>query len=219
MHGPQMTELVFLQMLALSRDFPRMQRNQSAMKWQRWPQPLLQDKTIVIVGIGVIAEMLALRCKAFGMRVVGISESPRKPPGFDEIVPRSDLHRGAGLADFLVLIVPHSPQTERLIDASVLAAMKPTAYLVNVARGGVLDERALVAALRDQTIAGAALDVFRETPLPPEHELWSAPNIIVTPHIGGMSNVYLDQAYPIVRDNLRHFLVGQMSEMLNVVAH
>ena len=219
MHGPQMSELVFLQMLALLRDFPRMQRNQAAHRWDRWAQPLLAGKTIVIVGVGAIAEVLAPRCKAFGMRVCGVSNSSRKPAGFDEIMPRNELRRAAAAADFLVLIVPHSAQTENLIDATVLACMKPSAYLINVARGGVLDEEALLAALREQRLAGAALDVFRERPLPPEHPLWSQENIIITPHIGGMSDVYLDQAYPIVHGNIEKFLAGKVTEMTNIVPH
>jgi D-2-hydroxyacid dehydrogenase (NADP+) len=219
MHGQQMSELVFLQMLALLRNFPRMQRNQSAHLWDRWPQPLLAGKAIVIVGVGAIAEVLAPRCKAFGMTVYGISNSSRRPAGFDEMLTRSELHRGAAAADFLVLIVPHSAETENLIDAAVLACMKPGAYLINVARGGVLDEGALLAALREQRLAGAALDVFRERPLPPDHPLWREEKIIITPHIGGMSDVYLDQAYPIVRDNIERFLAGDMAGMKNIVAH
>jgi D-2-hydroxyacid dehydrogenase (NADP+) len=219
MHGPQMSELVFLQMLALLRNFPRMQRNQAAHRWDRWPQPLLAGKTVVIVGVGAIAEVLAPRCKAFGMTVHGISNSGRRPAGFDAILPRSELQRGAAAADFLVLIVPHSAQTENLIDAAVLSRMKPGAYLINVARGGVLDEAALLASLRGQRLAGAALDVFRERPLPPDHPLWSEEKIIITPHIGGMSDVYLDQAYPIVRDNIEKFLAGNMTGMKNIVAH
>jgi len=219
MHGPQMSELVFLQMLALLRDFPRMLRNQSAHRWDRWPQPLLAGKTVVIVGVGAIAEVLAPRCKAFGMTVHGISNSGRRPPGFDAILPRSELRRGAAAADFLVLIVPHSAQTENLIDAAVLSSMKPSAYLINVARGGVLDEAALLTALHEQRLAGAALDVFRERPLPAGHPLWSEEKIIITPHIGGMSDVYLEQAYPIVRGNIKKFLAGDMAGMSNVVAH
>ena len=219
MHGPQMSELVFLQMLALLRDFPRMQRNQAARAWQRWPQRLLWGKTVVIVGVGAIAEVLAPRCKAFGMTVYGVSGAARKPEGFDQVFGRGQLKRAAALADFLVLIVPYTPQTEKLIDASVIAAMKPSAYLINVARGGVLDEHALLAALREQRLAGAALDVFRETPLPPEHPLWQEERIIITPHIGGMSTIYLDQAYPIVRENLRSFLAGETRAMANIVPH
>jgi D-2-hydroxyacid dehydrogenase (NADP+) len=219
MHGPQMSELVFLQMLALLRNFPRMQRNQSEHRWDRWPQPLLAGKTVVIVGVGAIAEVLAPRCKAFGMTVYGISNSSRRPAGFDDILPRGELQRGAAAADFLVLIVPHSAQTENLIDASVLSCMKPSAYLINVARGGVLDEEALRAALHERRLAGAALDVFRERPLPPDHPLWSEEKIIITPHIGGMSDVYLDQAYPIVRDNIDRFLAGDITGMKNIVPH
>jgi D-2-hydroxyacid dehydrogenase (NADP+) len=219
MHGPQMSELVFLQMLALLRDFPRLQRNQATCTWERWPQPLLAGKTVVIVGIGAIAEVLAPRCKAFGMSVVGVSGSPRRPEGFDAVFGRDELQRAAALADFLVLIVPYAPQTEKLVDAAVIAAMKPSAYLINVARGGVLDENALLAALREQRLAGAALDVFREAPLPPDHPLWREEKIIITPHIGGTSNVYLDQAYPIVRDNLRKFLAGDTRAMMNIVPH
>jgi D-2-hydroxyacid dehydrogenase (NADP+) len=219
MHGPQMSELVFLQMLALLRNFPRMQRNQALHRWDRWPQPLLAGKTVVIVGVGAIAEVLAPRCKAFGMSVYGVSNSSRRPAGFDEILSRSELQRGAAAADFLVLIVPHSAQTENLIDAAVLSCMKPSAYLINVARGGVLDEEALLAALREQRLAGAALDVFRERPLPPGHPMWSDEKIIITPHIGGMSDVYLDQAYPIIRDNIEKFLAGNLTGMKNIVAH
>jgi phosphoglycerate dehydrogenase-like enzyme len=219
MHGPQMSELVFLQMLALLRNFPRMQRNQAAHRWDRWPQPLLTGKTVVIVGVGAIAEVLAPRCKAFGMTVYGVSNSRRSPAGFDKMLLRSELQHAAAVADFLVLIVPHSAQTENLIDAAVLSCMKPSAYLINVARGGVLDEAALLASLREQRLAGAALDVFRERPLPPGHPLWSEEKIIITPHVGGMSDVYLDQAYPIVRDNIEKFLAGNIPEMKNIVAH
>ena len=219
MHGPQMCELVFLHMLALTRDFPRMQRNQAEGKWERWPQPLLWGKTVVIVGVGAISEALAPRCKAFGMTVHGVSNAPRVPEGFDGVLPRKQLAQAAATADYLVLIVPLSPETENLIDANVLAAMKPTAFVINVARGGVLDETALVAALREKRLAGASLDVFRQQPLPPEHPLWHEPGVLITPLVGGMSNIYLDQAYPVVRDNLRHFLAGRVGDMLNVVPH
>jgi phosphoglycerate dehydrogenase-like enzyme len=95
--------------------------------------------------------------------------------------------------------------------------MKPTAFLINVARGGVLDEAALLDALRNRRIAGAALDVFRQSPLPPEDPLWAEEQIIITPHLGGMSDIYLAQAYPIVRDNLNKFLAGEAQSMKNVV--
>jgi D-2-hydroxyacid dehydrogenase (NADP+) len=218
-HGPQMSELVFLDMLALIRDFPRMQRNQAVGRWERWPQPLLWGKTVVIVGVGAIAEALAPRCKAFGMSVHGVSAAARVPEGFDAVHSREQLSHAAGLADFLVLIVPHSPQTENLISAEVIAAMKPGAFLINVARGGVLDENALLHALREKRLAGAALDVFRQQPLPPDHPLWREDRVVVTPLVGGMSDIYFEQAYPLVRDNLRLFLAGRQDCLTNVVHH
>jgi phosphoglycerate dehydrogenase-like enzyme len=218
MHGPQMSELVLLCMLALNRDFPRMQRNQRAHRWQRWPQSLLSGKSVVVVGVGAIAGMLAPRCKAFGMQVFGVTASPRAQPGFDGMFTRAELPQAAALADFLVLVVPYSADTDTLIDATVLAAMKPSAFLINVARGGVLDEQALLAAVRERRIAGAALDVFRHSPLPAEDPLWDEERIIITPLVGGMSDVYLDQCYPIVLSNLRHFLAGHPERMLNLVA-
>ena len=219
MHGPQMSELVFLHMLALTRDFPRMQRNQAAGLWERWPQPLLWGKTVVVVGVGAISEALAPRCKAFGMTVVGVSGSTRVPEGFDRVFARDQLVQAAALADYLVLIVPLSPETENLVDTRVLAALRPQAFVVNVARGGVLDEDGLLAALREKRIAGAALDVFRQQPLPADSVLWHEPGVLITPLVGGMSNIYLDQAYPVVRDNLRHFLAGDLAAMHNRVAH
>lgn len=218
MHGPQMSELVFLHMLLLTRDYPRILRNQQAGVWERWPQPLLWGKTVVVVGVGAIAEALAPRCKAFGMTVHGVSSSGRLPPGFDSVFHRRDLAQAAALADYLVLVVPYAPDTENLVDARVLRAMKRDAYLINVARGGVLDEAALVQALREDRLAGAALDVFRQQPLPPEHPLWREPRLLITPLLGGMSNIYLDQAYPVVRDNLRHFLAGHLSALHNRVS-
>jgi phosphoglycerate dehydrogenase-like enzyme len=217
MHGPQMSELVFLQMLALSRRFPVILRNQQLQRWERWPQPLLLGKTIVIVGVGMIAEALALRCACFGMTVYGVSQSMRVPRGFDKVYGRAELTTAAATADFLVLLVPYAADTESLIDARVIGAMKPTAFLINVARGGVLDEAALLHALRDRRIAGAALDVFRETPLPPGNPLWAEERIIITPMLGGMSDIYLAQAYPIVRENLSKFLADDIRSMNNVV--
>ena len=153
------------------------------------------------------------------MRVYGVSGSKRTPTGFDRVLHRSELPKAAAMADYLILIVPLSVETENLIDASILAVMKPDAFLINVARGGVLDESALVDALREKRIAGASLDVFREQPLPPDHLLWREPGVLITPLVGGMSNIYLDQAYPIVRDNLRQFIAGNADAMTNIVPH
>lgn len=217
MHGPQMSELVFLAMLALTRDFPRMLRNQSKNHWERWPQPLLNSKCAVIIGVGSISESLAPRCKSFGMQVYGVTATPRKVLGFDRMFCREELRDAAALADYLIILVPRAPENDDLIDANVLRAMKPTAFLINVARGAVLDETALIEALNERRIAGAAIDVFRETPLSRDSPLWSQDRLVITPTVGGMSDVYLDQCYPCVRDNLRRFLEHRLELLVNRV--
>ena len=216
-HGPQMSELAFLAMIALSREFPRMQRNQRSHVWERWPQKLLWGKTAVLVGIGPIAEELAVRCAAFGLHVIGVSDARSAAPHFEKMLPRSRLQEAAAEADFLIVLVPLSAQTRHMIDDGVLGAMKRTGILINLARGPVVDEKALIQRLKDGRIAGAALDVFEVEPLPSDSPLWDMPNVIVTPRIGGMSDVYADQVLPLVVHNLGCFLDGRLAEMKNVV--
>ncbi len=204
-HGPQMSELAFLLMLSLNRDAPRLLRNQDQRKWERWPQRLLLDRTVTIVGIGAIAEDLAARCSAFGMKVTGVSDGRDAVPGFARIVKRKALASAASACDFLVVLTPYEASTHHIIDASVFAAMPAHAYLVNISRGGCVDEAALIDALETGQIAGAGLDVFATEPLPPDDPLWSAPNILITPHIGGMSDIYKQQALPLVAENLNAF--------------
>ena len=216
-HGPQMAELAFLYMIALSRDFRSMQANQQAHRWRRWPQTLLFGKTAVLVGIGPIAEDLAARCNAFGMRVVGVSDARMEANGFDKILPRARLPEAAAMADFLILLVPLSDRTRHMIGDSVLGAMKRTGVIINLARGPVVDEKALVRRLRDGSIAGAGLDVFEEEPLPGSSPLWDMPNVIVTPRVGGMSDVFALQILPIVVHNLNCFSQGRFDDMMNIV--
>lgn len=216
-HGPQMSELAILMMLSLARCFPAMLRNQEARRWHRWPQPLLEGKTAVLLGVGVISEALALRCKAFGMRVVGVSNGRTAVPHFDAIMPRSALAEAAAQADFLIVLVPYTAETWHLVDATILAALRRDSYLINIARGGVVDEAALIDVLRAERIAGAGLDVFETEPLPAASPLWGMKNVIATPHIGGMSDHYAEQVLPLVVHNLRAYAAGDFKAMRNIV--
>lgn len=216
-HGPQMSELAFLSMISLSREFSRMQKNQAGHIWERWPQRLILGKTIVLVGIGPIAEDLAARCVAFGMHVIGVSDARTEAPHFEKMFPRARLLEATAEADFVVVLVPLSSQTRHMINERVLGTMKKTAILINLARGLVVDEKALIVALQEGRIGGAALDVFEVEPLPSDSPLWAMPNVIVTPRIGGMSDVYSQQVLPLVVHNLRCFLNGHLAEMKNVV--
>jgi len=216
-HGPQMSELAFIFMLHFMRDFRDLFATQTAHRWNRVEQSLLEGRTAVIIGVGSIAEDLARKCKAFGMRVVGVSDGRREAPSFDAILPRARLSEAAAQADFLIVLVPHAPETTNLIGASVFDAMKPAGVLINIARGGVVDEDALVAALRAGKIAGAGLDVFRTEPLPTDSPLWDMPNVFITSHIGGMADTYGEQAMPLLIGNLRAFVDGQPEKMRFIV--
>jgi len=216
-HGAPVSEAALMMMLGLARDFATSVRNQDRQVWTRWPAQLLDGKTVGIFGVGQIAESLAPRCKALGMTVVGFTSAKRELPGFDRMHRRAELIQQAATLDFLVLLAPYSEETRNLIDARVLAAMKPSGYLINLARGGIVDEDALLAALARGEIAGAALDVFQEEPLPAGHPLWSARNVIITPHLGGFSDVYAERALVTVEHNMACFLRGDFDGMINVV--
>jgi D-2-hydroxyacid dehydrogenase (NADP+) len=215
--GPAVSEAALALMLALTRDMRRTLANQREGRWERFPATLLRDKTVGILGLGTIAEALAARCAAFEMRVIGISAARRSAPGFARVWPREQLVEAAGEVDFLVLLAPYTAATHGIVNDRVLAAMKPTSYLINVARGAIVDEPALVRALEQRTIAGAGLDVFAEEPLPPGHPLWGLENVLITPHTAGFHVDYADEALPVVEENLRRFLAGETDNLINLV--
>ena len=212
-----MAELAFLFMIGLSRDYPRMNQHRGERVWKRWAQPVLLGKTAVILGIGAISEDVASRCKAFGMRVVGVSNARAQSPGFDLILPRARLHGALGMGDFVITLVPLDASTRHMVDAPALAAMKPSAFLINLARGDVIDEAAMIEALKTGTIAGAGLDVFSVEPPARDNPLWDMPNVMMSPRIGGMSDIYADQVYPLVERNLRALMDGRAGQIENIV--
>jgi len=216
-HGAPVSEATIAYMLSLARNMPGSVHAQDRSTWERWPAQLLTGKTVGILGVGLIAEYLAPLCKAFGMTVVGITGSPRPTPAFDRMVKRDDLLAIAPELDFLVALIPMSAETHNIIGTSVFKAMKPTAYLVNVARGGVVDEDALIKALEAGEIAGAALDVFSQEPLPPESPLWTTKGVTIFPHLGGYSEGYETRAMPTLAGNMEKYLAGDLKNMINIV--
>ena len=216
-HGPQMSELAFLFMLAFARKFPALLESQKQKRWDRREQRLLAGKTAVLVGVGAIAEELARRCQVFGMRVVGVSGGRTSAPGFDAIHPREQISQAAALADFLIILAPYTRENHHLVDAKVIGAMPTHGVLINIARGGVLDEEALRRALLEGRIAGAGLDVFQTEPLPPASPLWDTPNVLITSHVGGVAENYAEQVMPLLVDNLRAFMAGEIDRMSYIV--
>ncbi len=216
-HGPPVSEAAVAYMLSLARELPRATHRQYETKWERWPAMLLDGKTVGILGVGAIALHLAPICKALNMTVIGISGAPRAAAGFDRMIGRGELSAIAPELDFLIALTPLTADTRNIIDDKVLGAMKPSAYLVNLARGGVVDEQAVMRALEKGAIAGAALDVFAEEPLPPESPLWKAKNVQIFSHLGGYSVGYEQRAMPTIAHNMQCYLDGDLTRMMNIV--
>lgn len=201
-------------MLSLSRQLHFLRDAQAQKHWRpmqgdrRIREDEIQGKTVLIVGLGRIGRRLAELCKAFGMTVIGTRRDPGAG-GADEVRSDKDLQTLLPRADFVVLTTALTPETTGLIGAGQLAAMKPTAFLVNVARGKVVDEPVLIEALQQKRIAGAALDVTVEEPLPPASPLWAMPNVIVTPHSAGETVRYEDRVIDLLLENLARLQRGE----------
>jgi len=216
-HGPQMTEVTLLHMLALYRQVRRLTKNQETHVFERFLPKVLDTRKVVILGLGSIAEHMAKTFKALGMIVYGISRTDRPVDGVDKIFSRENLNEAVADADFLVALVPYDLDTDKIINAETFKAMKSSAFLINVARGGVVDEAALIEALRDGEIAGAGLDVYEVSPLPGESPLWDFDNVFMTPFTGGRSDMYAERILTVIEPNLRAYIDGNLDQMINVV--
>lgn len=216
-HGPQMSEIAFLLMLSLNRNFPQIVRNQDQGIWERWPTRLLYRKKLGILGMGVIGEEIAKKAKAFEMTVYGIDIVKRKIEAVDYFSGPDEILKVVAEIDYFIIVAPYTPQTYKMVNAKVLSSMKPTAFLINIGRGELVDEDALIHTLNSGKIAGAALDAFCQEPLPKDHPFWKMKNVIVTPHVGGMSDIYVEQVLSIFEENLRRYLMGERQNLINLV--
>lgn len=172
----------------------------------------LPRATMGIVGLGAIGAEIARRARAFGMTVLAADRFPDRagvPEGVEAVLGVDGLPVLLARSDFVVIAAPHTPETERMFDAAMIARMKPTAYLINIGRGAIVVLADLVAALRNGTIAGAALDVFEVEPLPADHPLWDAPNVVLTPHTAGYSTEIASRHLATLIENVRHFVGGR----------
>lgn len=216
-HGPQMAELALMLMMALPRRLPRILDNQRARKWVRRPQPTLTGKRLCILGLGAIAEALIARALPFGVTITGVSDGRKEMDGVDRIHPYAGLADAARAADFLCVLAPLDDRSRGIVNAEVLTALGPEGYLISMGRGPVIDQPALIDALRAGGIGGAGLDVFDPEPLPADSPLWDFENVIVTPHVGGFSDSYAKQAAEIVAANLALWADGGAGALKNRV--
>jgi phosphoglycerate dehydrogenase-like enzyme len=217
LHSVSIPEHVLAMMLCLARNLHEAQRLQQRSEWNRFGVIAfsggireLSGSNLAILGAGAIGRALALLGNALGMRVRVLRRRAGRPvPGAEAVVGAEDKHALLAWADFVVLATPLTPETRNLIDRAALAAMRSSAYLINVARGEVIDDAALVDALRAGAIAGAGLDAFREEPLPASSPYWELPNALVTPHVSGYTRHYFERTLDLFRDNLRRFVAGE----------
>jgi D-2-hydroxyacid dehydrogenase (NADP+) len=216
-HGVPMREHVLYLMLAITHDAKHQVEDHRQHVWQRRLWSTLYGKTAVIAGTGIVGAAIGEMLQMLGMRVIGVSRTPRQVRGFDEILPGERLREAASKADYLVNVLPAAPENSALFDAALFDAMKPSAYYISAGRGQTVDEAALITALRERHIAGAAFDVFVTEPLPPESPFWTLPNVFITPHVGGYVVEYEDFIMPLIVDNMRLFLAGRLDEMANIV--
>jgi glyoxylate/hydroxypyruvate reductase A len=206
--GPWMREYVLGHCLAITQRLATYRGFQRTASWREDVIPeRLAGKTMVVVGLGDIGRTVAAGARALGMRVIGISRSGRPVREAERVYRMSGLTKALGQGDFVVLVLPLTDETRGVIGGAALAAMRPTAWLLNIGRGAVIAENALVEALRARRIAGAVLDVFAEEPLPAHHPLWSLENAVVTPHISGPSTP--PEMAPVFNDNLARWLAGR----------
>jgi phosphoglycerate dehydrogenase-like enzyme len=175
----------------------------------------LHDKTLLILGLGHIGQEIARRAAAFGMRVLGSRRRPEPIAGVERVVGEDEWRELLPEADYVAIATPLTDATRGMLDAAALARMRPGAYLVNIARGEIIDTPALIAALEQGRLAGAALDTLPEEPLPPEHPLWHTPNVWITPHISASSPRTSERAIGIFLENVRRYRAGE--PLINIV--
>jgi phosphoglycerate dehydrogenase-like enzyme len=216
-HGPVVAEHVIALIFALAKKLPDAVRLQQKRIWgqQRiWrsqPRPReVAGATLGLIGLGSIGREVAKRANALGMNVMAVRDNPskEKPQGVKQVYGSSDLRTLLERSDYLVLAVPVTPSTQKLMNADRFSQMKSDAYLINVGRGPLIDETALAAALRNHRIAGGALDVFEQEPLPTDSPLWDLENLLITPHTAGLTEKLWSRHYELFSENLRRYLAG-----------
>ncbi len=216
-HGPVVAEHAIAVVLALAKRLPQAMHYQARriwaqeLMWNEYPRPCeVAGSTVLVVGLGGIGREFATRAKALGMKVIAVRENPSKGPGpADEVYGPDKIDELLPKADYVLLCTPVTPATNAIMNKDRLNRMKHSAYLINVARGPLVDEAALVEALQTDRIAGAALDVFVEEPLPPDSPFWSLENVLITPHTAAVTEKLWERHYELIVENLNRFLAGK----------
>ena len=208
-HAGMLAEFAFYGLLAIRKDARRLERLRTERAWEHFIMGELDGSTIAVVGLGQIGRAIATRARAFGMHVIGVTRTGASDPAADETVATHDLATIAPRCTALAVTLPITDLTAGLVSAEVIAALPGDAVVINVGRGAVVDQAALIDALQREAIAGAVLDVFTEEPLPPENPLWSAPNVIMATHTAAISIHENARIIALFCDNLQRFARGE----------
>ncbi len=202
-------EFVLAFILNHAKQLSKLQTSQAEHSWATGLElQELTDATLLIIGAGSIGQAIAQRASAFGMRVWGTRRNPQPLPEFERVVGVNEWRSLLPDADYVVIATPLTSETKGMIDAAALRSMRPSAYFINIARGAVVDEAALLTALSEGWIAGAGLDTFSTEPLPPDSPFWSLPNVFVTPHCSGFSPQVTERIIALFLDNLTRYRTG-----------
>jgi phosphoglycerate dehydrogenase-like enzyme len=209
-HGTVFSEFALACILALAKKLPECMEAQQQRKWQKLAPVEVEGKTLGIVGLGTAGTELARKAKALGLRVIATKRTPTPKPDYvDELGTPEFLPQLLSQSDFVVLLLASIPSTVNILGAKELRSMKKSAYLINLTGGQAIEEKFLVQALKENWIAGAALDAFARQPLPEDSELWNLPNVIISPRIGGLTEQKWEPLLPIFVDNLKRFLARE----------
>jgi phosphoglycerate dehydrogenase-like enzyme len=216
-HAGMLAEYALYGLLAIRKDAHRLARLRAQRRWEHFALGELDASTLGILGMGQIGGALAVRARAFGMTVVGFNRSGSAASNADETYPTSSLRTVASRLDALAITLPMTDRTTGMVSADIIAALRPNAVVINVGRGSVVDEAALVAALAGGRIAGAVLDVFATEPLPPDSPLWTMPNVVMSPHTAALSMRENARIVDLFIDNLGRLARGeQLRNALNL---
>ena len=208
-HTESMPENIIGALFHVAKPYAQVAEHQKQSKWVHTVAQPLTGKTLGILGLGAIGQEVARIAVALGMHVIGTKRRPTRIPNVAEVLAPGQTDEVLSQSDFLLLLLPATPETENFIDAKRLARMKPSAWVLNFGRGQIINDADLMAATREKKIAGALLDVFRQEPLPSEHPFWKAPGIIVLPHIGGPHPQRDRFVARLFVENLKRFLDGE----------
>ncbi|BAT51606.1 D-isomer specific 2-hydroxyacid dehydrogenase, NAD-binding [Nostoc sp. NIES-3756] len=209
-HAIPIAEFVIAYILSHAKHLPELHALQTERRWQRgFAIQELTDATILIIGAGGIGQAIASRAKAFGTRVIGSRRKPEPLPNFDKVVGADEWRSHLSEADYVVVATPLTPETKGLIDEAALRSLPRHAYLINIARGAIVDEPALIKALTEGWIAGAALDTVINEPLSADSPLWTVPNLFITPHCSGHSPKVKQRSIELFIDNFHRYITNQ----------